>query len=110
MGHRIWNRGKRFEPSGFLSRQPRWKSVVMPSFLSRCTIIPVLPPPGLVFPDWEPASLLGYGSFLTPAPLEFRKVVGLYIATLFIVWQVINFTFFRTVPTLHVLAGGVLIR
>jgi hypothetical protein len=53
--------------------------------------------------------LLGYGTFLNLAPVEFRDVVGLYIATLFIVWQVINFAFFRTVPTLPILAGGALI-
>jgi small multidrug resistance family-3 protein len=33
------------------------------------------------------ALLLGYGVSLNLAPLEFRQVVGLYIATLFIVWQ-----------------------
>lgn len=55
------------------------------------------------------ALLLGYGTFLNLAPLEFGQVVGLYIATLFVVWQVINFAFFRTVPTLPVLAGGALI-
>lgn len=53
--------------------------------------------------------LLGYGSFLNLAPLEFREVVGLYIATLFIVWQIINFVFFRTMPTMPILAGGALI-
>jgi small multidrug resistance family-3 protein len=53
--------------------------------------------------------LLGYGSFLNLAPLEFGEVVGLYIATLFVVWQAINFLFFRTLPTLPVLAGGTLI-
>jgi small multidrug resistance family-3 protein len=55
------------------------------------------------------ALLFGYGTFLNLAPLEFRDVVGLYIATLFIVWQVINFAFFRTLPTLPTLAGGSLI-
>jgi len=55
------------------------------------------------------ALLFGYGNFLNLAPLEFRKVVGLYIATLFIVWQVINFAFFRTLPTFPIVAGGVLI-
>jgi small multidrug resistance family-3 protein len=55
------------------------------------------------------ALLLGYGTFLNLAPLEFGQVVGLYIATLFVVWQVINFLFFRTLPTLPVLAGGALI-
>ena len=53
--------------------------------------------------------LFGYGTFLNLAPLEFREVVGLYVATLFIVWQVINFVFFRTLPTAPVLAGGALI-
>ena len=53
--------------------------------------------------------LFGYGSFLNLAPLEFREVVGLYIATLFVVWQVVNFAFFRTLPTPHVLVGGLLI-
>lgn len=53
--------------------------------------------------------VFGYATFLNLAPLEFREVVGLYIATLFIVWQVINFLFFRTLPTLPVLTGGSLI-
>jgi hypothetical protein len=53
--------------------------------------------------------LVGYGTFLNLAPLEFRDVVGLYVATLFVVWQVINFVFFRTLPTLSTLVGGGLI-
>ena len=53
--------------------------------------------------------LFGYGFSLNLAPVEFRQVVGLYIGTLFIVWQVINFLFFRTTPTLPILAGGALI-
>lgn len=55
------------------------------------------------------ALVFGYATFLNLAPLEFREVVGLYIATLFIVWQIVNFAFFRTAPTLPVLAGGALI-
>jgi len=55
------------------------------------------------------ALLFGYGTFLNLAPLEFSQVVGLYIATLFVVWQVINFIFFRTLPSLPILAGGALI-
>ena len=53
--------------------------------------------------------LFGYGFSLNLAPLEFRQVVGLYIATLFVVWQVINFIVFKTVPTLPILVGGGLI-
>ena len=56
------------------------------------------------------ASLLfGYGFSLNLAPVEFRQVVGLYIATLFVVWQVINFLVFRTLPNLPILVGGTLI-
>ncbi len=55
------------------------------------------------------ALLTGYGTFLNLAPLEFGEVVGLYIATLFVMWQVINFLFFRTPPTVPVLLGGILI-
>ena len=32
--------------------------------------------------------LLGYGILLNLAPVEFSKIVGLYIATLFLVWQI----------------------
>src|SRR4029453_8964144 len=53
--------------------------------------------------------LFGYGFFLNLTPVEFRQVVGLYIATLFGMWQVINFVFFRTLPTLPILVGGSLI-
>jgi len=55
------------------------------------------------------ALLFGYGSFLNLAPIEFGRVVGLYIATLFVVWQVINFIAFRTLPTMPILAGGALV-
>ena len=53
--------------------------------------------------------LFGYGSFLNLAPFEFGQVVGLYIATLFVVWQVINFIAFRTLPTLPIVVGGALV-
>jgi small multidrug resistance family-3 protein len=55
------------------------------------------------------ALLFGYGSLLNMAPLDFGRVVGLYIATLFVVWQVINFIAFRAAPTVGILAGGALI-
>ena len=53
--------------------------------------------------------LLGYGSFLNLAPIEFGRVAGLYIATLFVVWQVINFVAFRALPTMPILVGGALV-
>ncbi|HEY0433004.1 MAG TPA: hypothetical protein VGC95_03990 [Chitinophagaceae bacterium] len=53
--------------------------------------------------------LFGYGIFLNLAPVEFSRVVGLYIATLFVVWQIVNFIAFRSVPALPVVVGGLLI-
>jgi hypothetical protein len=55
------------------------------------------------------ALLLGYGTLLNLAPFEFRQVVGIYIATLFVVWQIINFAFFRTLPTVPTVVGGALV-
>src|SRR5258708_40275761 len=43
------------------------------------------------------------------APLPFERVVGLYMATLFCLWQVVTFVSFRTAPSLPILAGGTLI-
>jgi hypothetical protein len=50
--------------------------------------------------------LLGYGSFFKLAPLGFGRVVGLYIATLFVVWQVFNVIALRSFPTMPILVGG----
>lgn len=55
------------------------------------------------------ALLFGYGTFVNIAPVDFGRVVGLYIATLFIVWQVINYVAFRSLPTLPILLGGSLV-
>jgi hypothetical protein len=53
--------------------------------------------------------LFGYGYSLNLAPVEFKEVVGLYIATLFVVWQTVNFIIFKTTPTIPILIGGLLI-
>jgi hypothetical protein len=53
--------------------------------------------------------LFGYGLALNLAPLEFGRVVGLYIAGLFVVWQVVNLVAFRASPTVPVPVGGALI-
>lgn len=55
------------------------------------------------------AFLFGYGASLNLAPLEFGQVVGLYIATLFIVWQIINYIAFRSIPSVPIVFGGSLI-
>ncbi len=53
--------------------------------------------------------LFGYGVMLNLAPMPFERIVGLYIATLFCIWQVVAFTTFRTLPNVPVLMGGALI-
>lgn len=55
------------------------------------------------------ALLLGYGASLNTAPVPFFRIVGLYIATLFVVWQIISFLVFRTLPDVPVYAGGSLV-
>ena len=52
--------------------------------------------------------LFGYGLSLNLAPLEFGRVVGLYVAILFVAFQTVNFIVFRSVPTLPIMFGGVL--
>ena len=53
--------------------------------------------------------LLGYGTLLNLAPVPFDRVVGFYIATLFVVWQVTSYIAFRSVPALPILVGGAMI-
>ena len=55
------------------------------------------------------ALLFMYGFSLNLAPVEFGQVVGLYIATLFIVWQVITFIAFRSIPTVPIIIGGAMV-
>ena len=55
------------------------------------------------------ALLAAYGTSLNLAPVEFATVTGLYIATLFVVFQLTNLVVFHTAPTLPVVVGGVLI-
>jgi small multidrug resistance family-3 protein len=53
--------------------------------------------------------LFGYGFILNLAPLPFERVVGLYIATLFVVWQIVSYITFKSIPYLTILCGGGLI-
>jgi small multidrug resistance family-3 protein len=50
-----------------------------------------------------------YGTSLNLAPIEFAQVTGIYIAMLFVVFQITNYVFFRTLPTPPVVMGGGLI-
>ena len=55
------------------------------------------------------ALLFGYGFCLNLAPIEFSRVVGLYIATLFVMWQITNVVVFGSPPGMPVWFGGMLI-
>ncbi len=50
-----------------------------------------------------------YGLFLNLAPVEFATVTGIYLASLFLAFQIVNYIFFRHVPSLGVLLGGTFI-
>jgi hypothetical protein len=53
--------------------------------------------------------LFGYGLSVNLAPVDFGRVVGLYVAILFIMWQVINFIVFQVTPVAPIIVGGLLI-
>jgi multidrug transporter EmrE-like cation transporter len=50
-----------------------------------------------------------YGASLNLAPVEFAEATGIYIASLFIAFQVANYVFFHNRPSPAVLVGGVFI-
>jgi small multidrug resistance family-3 protein len=50
-----------------------------------------------------------YGTSLNLAPVEFAVVTGIYVAALFVVFQITNYVFFRALPTPAILVGGTLI-
>jgi hypothetical protein len=50
-----------------------------------------------------------YGTSLNLAPVDFATVTGMYVATLFVVFQITSFVFFRSLPTPAVLTGGAFI-
>jgi hypothetical protein len=50
-----------------------------------------------------------YGAFLNLAPVEFAEATGIYIASLFVMFQIVNYAFFRVTPSVGVLLGGALI-
>src|SRR6267154_3533841 len=50
-----------------------------------------------------------YGAFLNLAPIEFASATGIYLASLFIAFQIVNYLFFRHTPGPGVLLGGAFI-
>jgi drug/metabolite transporter (DMT)-like permease len=50
-----------------------------------------------------------YGAFLNLAPVEFAEATGIYLASLFTAFQLVNYLFFRHTPTPAVMLGGTFI-
>jgi hypothetical protein len=50
-----------------------------------------------------------YGASLNLAPVEFATATGIYLASLFIAFQAVNYLFFRHTPGPGVLFGGAFI-
>lgn len=50
-----------------------------------------------------------YGASLNLAPAEFAEATGIYIACLFVAFQVVNYLFFRQTPGPGILLGGTFI-
>jgi hypothetical protein len=46
---------------------------------------------------------------LNLAPLDFGRLIGAYVATFFVVAQIINLLVFRTPPSLPIIVGGLFI-
>ena len=54
-------------------------------------------------------SLAIYGLLLNLAPIDFATVTGIYLASLFIAFQTVNYLFFRHIPSPGILTGGAFI-
>jgi multidrug transporter EmrE-like cation transporter len=50
-----------------------------------------------------------YGASLNLAPVEFAEATGIYIASLFVAFQIANYVFFHQKPSPSTLVGGALI-
>ncbi len=50
-----------------------------------------------------------YGLTLNLAPLDWGRLIGAYVATFFVVGQIINLVVFGTPPTLPIVVGGLFI-
>lgn len=53
--------------------------------------------------------LYGYGLTLNLAPLDWGRLIGAYVATFFVVGQIINLIAFHTGPSLPIVIGGLFI-
>ena len=55
------------------------------------------------------AALYSYGLTLNLGPLDWGRLIGVYVATFFVVGQIINLVIFRTAPSLPIAVGGLFI-
>ena len=53
--------------------------------------------------------LTAYGTSLNLAPVEFASVTGIYVAMLIVMFQIANYVFFHTLPSLATVAGCALV-
>lgn len=53
--------------------------------------------------------LYGYGLTLNLAPLDWGRLIGAYVATFFVVGQIINLVVFGTAPSVPIVVGGLFI-
>ena len=53
--------------------------------------------------------LAAYGTALNLAPVDFASATGIYIAMLFVCFQIVNYLFFGAVPQVSTIIGGSLI-
>lgn len=53
--------------------------------------------------------LTAYGISLNLAPVDFASVTGIYVATLIVMFQIVNYLFFHVAPTPAVIAGCLLV-
>jgi hypothetical protein len=54
-------------------------------------------------------SLVIYGVVVNKRSLDFGRLMGVYIAVLFVVAQIVTIIFFRQLPAMRTIAGGALI-
>ena len=55
------------------------------------------------------AMLFCYGLTLNLAPVDWGRLIGAYVATFFLIAQIINLVAFRTPPSLPIIVGGLFI-
>jgi small multidrug resistance family-3 protein len=53
--------------------------------------------------------LFGYGVFLTTSPVDFGRLIGIYVVVFFFMAQLLNAVAFGVRPTAPILVGGLLI-